>query len=98
MARAVPRTPSGANGSASHAASPHWSPETTPAASPPVTRSSFQTYGRIFETRYVLAMIIGQRPRASMTRAAVAAPEKFCWPVIRLPSRTAKLRHRPACT
>lgn len=39
-----------------------------------------------------------QRPRLSMIKRAVSPPEKFCWPVMRFPSRTAKLRQRPACT
>ena len=37
-------------------------------------------------------------PSAAMTARAVSSPEKFCWPVTRLPSRTAKPRQRPACT
>lgn len=39
-----------------------------------------------------------QRPRVSMRRLAVSVPEKFCWPVMRLPSRMAKPRQSPACT
>ena len=35
---------------------------------------------------------------ASTTSRAVASPEKFCWPVIRLPSRRAKGLNRPAVT
>ena len=36
------------------------------------------------------------RPSVSMTSAANSPPLKFCWPVMRLPSRTANPRHRPA--
>lgn len=36
-----------------------------------------------------------QRPSVSTTRRAVSSPEKFCWPVIRFPSRTANPRQRP---
>src|SRR5581483_137227 len=35
-------------------------------------------------------------PSASITRRATAAPEYCCWPVIRLPSRTACALNRPA--
>lgn len=35
-------------------------------------------------------------PRAAATASAVSVPEKFCCPVIRLPSRIANPRHRPA--
>ena len=38
----------------------------------------------------------GYRPGAVAMTSAVSPPEKFCWPVIRLPSRMAKLFHRPA--
>ena len=38
------------------------------------------------------------RPNVSTIKFAVSLPEKFCWPVIRLPSRIAKPRQRPACT
>jgi hypothetical protein len=47
------------------------------------------------------AWIIGhvaQPPKASQTARAVSPPEKFCWPVTRLPSRTANARHSPAWT
>src|SRR5262245_59492315 len=38
----------------------------------------------------------GYPPSASITALAVSWPEKFCWPVIRLPSRIAKPRQVPA--
>jgi len=37
-------------------------------------------------------------PKACTSNSAVAAPEKFCCPVMRLPSRIVKGRHSPACT
>jgi hypothetical protein len=46
--------------------------------------------------RYHQQEPIGHSPMASQTRRAVSAPEKFCCPVTRFPSRTAKLRQRPA--
>ncbi len=39
--------------------------------------------------------LAAHRPSVSITRFAVSVPEKFCWPVMRLPSRTAKPRHMP---
>jgi len=42
------------------------------------------------------APVVAQRPTASRMRRAVSAPEKFCWPVTRLPSRMAKERNAPA--
>jgi hypothetical protein len=37
-------------------------------------------------------------PSARTTSSAVSVPEKFCWPVTRLPSRTANPRHIPPWT
>ncbi len=36
-----------------------------------------------------------QTPSVAATSSAVSAPEKFCWPVTRFPSRTANPRKRP---
>lgn len=39
---------------------------------------------------------VSYSPSARTSTSAVSRPEKFCWPVMRLPSRVAKLRHKPA--
>ena len=56
---------------------------------------------RFFEVRNIEADMVEHEadpPKARITAAAVSAPEKFCWPVTRLPSRTANARHSPAST